>query len=126
MAPCDTDNHMFVNGDGRLPVVVKEVPVQLPRTSVKTPTGLSFAIPDLLILQGWSDFHDLRMTVELDFCVDSDEYEELLGLYDANRAFRRWMIWRSCDGIVVQPTMGRTMLFDTMADVLEMLIPVRD
>jgi len=105
---------------------VKEVPVQLPRTSAKTPIGLSFAIPDLLMLQGWSDFHDLRMTVELDFCVDSDEYEELLGLYDANRAFRRWMIWRSCDGIVVQPTMGRSMLFDTMADVLEILIPVQD
>jgi hypothetical protein len=105
---------------------VKEVPLQLPRTFVKTPTGLAFEIPDLLLLRGWADFHDLRMTIELDFCVDGEEYEELLGLYDAHRPFRRWMIWRSCDGIVVQPAMGRTMLFDNMADVPEILIPVRD
>lgn len=100
--------------------------MQLPRTTVKTPTGLSFDIPDLLMLQGWANYHDLRMTIELDLCVDDDDYEELIGLYDANRAFRRWMIWRSCDGIVVQPAMKRTMLFDTMAEVLESLIPVRD
>jgi hypothetical protein len=91
---------------------------------VKLPTGLSFDVPDLLMMQGWSDFHDLRMTVELDFHVEDEEYEELLGIYDGNRPFRRWMIWRSCDGIVVQPAMGRTMLFDTMSDVLEILIPV--
>jgi hypothetical protein len=115
-----------VNSAGRSPAIVKEVPLQLPRTSVTTPTGLSFDVPDLLMLRAWADFHDLRMTIELDLCVDADEYEELLGLYDADRAFRRWMIWRSCDGIVVQPAMKRTMLFDTMADVLESLIPVQD
>jgi hypothetical protein len=114
---------MFVNEAGRLSAVVKEVQMQLPRTSVKTPTGLSFDIPDLLMLKGWADFHDLRMVIELDVCAERDEYEELVGLYDKSRAFRRWMIWRSCDGIVVQPTMGRTMLFDVMADALEILIP---
>lgn len=97
--------------------------MQLPHTSVKTPTGLSFDIPDLLMLQAWSDFHELRMIIELDLCVEGDEYEELLGLYDANRAFRRWMIWRSCDGIVVQPAMGRMTLFECMADALETLMP---
>jgi hypothetical protein len=100
--------------------------MQLPRTTVKLPTGLSFEIPDLMMLQGWSDFHDLRLAIELDVCADGDEYEELLGLYDKDRAFRRWMIWRSGDGIVVQPTMGRTMLFDCMADALDILIPARD
>lgn len=100
--------------------------MQLPRTSVATPTGFSFEIPDLVMLQGWSDFHNLRMVIELDVCADGDEYEELLGLYDRARAFRRWMIWRSCDGIVVQPAMGHTMLFDCMADALEILITPRD
>ena len=100
--------------------------MQLPRTSVKTPTGLSFDIPDLLVLQGWTEYHDLRMAIELDVCAEGDEYEELLGIYDKDRAFRRWMIWRSCDGIVVQPAMGRTMLFDYMAEALEILIPAAD
>lgn len=100
--------------------------MQLPRVTVKAPTGLSFDIPDLLMLQGWADFHNLRMAIELDVCAEGDEYEELLALYDGNCAFRRWMVWRSCDGIVVQPTMGRKMLFDHMADALEILIPARD
>jgi hypothetical protein len=100
--------------------------MQLPQQSVKVPTGLSFDIPDLVMLRGWSDFHDLRMAIELDVCAEGDEYEEILGLYDRTRAFRRWMIWRSIDGIVVQPTMGHTMLFDRMADALEVLIPAHD
>lgn len=100
--------------------------MQLPRTSVKVPTGLSFEIPDLLMLRGWADFHELRMAIELDVCAEGDEYEELLGLYDRTCAFRRWMLWRSCEGIIVQPAMGRTMLFDRMADVLEILIPPQD
>jgi hypothetical protein len=36
------------------------------------------------------------------------------------------MIWRSTSGIVVQPMMGKKMLFDTTAVALETLIPVRD
>lgn len=100
--------------------------MQLPRASVKVPTGLSFDIPDLLMLRGWAEFHDLRMTIELDVIADGDEYEEVLGLYDKACAFRRWMVWRSCDGIIVQPTMGRMMLFDHMADALEILIPTED
>jgi hypothetical protein len=100
--------------------------VQLPPALVKTPTGFSFDVPDLLLLQGWADYHDLRMTIELDICADGDEYEESLGLYDANRAFRRWMIWRSIDAIVVQPAMGRAMQFDCMGEALAVLIPPRD
>lgn len=100
--------------------------MQLPPTPVKTPTGLAFDIPDLLLLQGWADYHDLRMTIELDLCADGDEYEEALGLYDANRAFRRWMVWRSSASIVVQPAMGRAMHFDCMGEALSALIPPRD
>ena len=99
--------------------------MQLPRASNKLPTGLSFDVPDLLMLQAWAEFHDLRMSIDLDVCAEGDEYEELLGLYDKQSAFRRWMIWRSHQGIVVQPTMGRTMLFDHMSDVLDLLIPTR-
>ena len=100
--------------------------MQLRRPSAKIPTGFSFDIPDLLMLRGWADFHDLRMAIDLDVCADGDEYEEVLGLYDTGRAFRRWMIWRSCEGILVQPAMGRPMLFDFMGDVLDILIPAGD
>jgi hypothetical protein len=117
---------MSVNNGGPGLAVAKEVSVQLRRSPVRTPTGLSFDIPDLLMLQGWVDYHDLRLTIELDVRADGDEYEELLGLYEKDRVFRRWMMWRSCDGIVVQRAMGRTMLFDSMVDALEIMIPPQD
>ncbi len=97
--------------------------MQLRRTPITIPTGRSFDVPDLLMLRAWADFHDLRMTIDLDVCAEGDEFEELLGVYDKDRAFRRWMLWRSNEGIVVQPAMSQTMLFDTMGDVLEVLIP---
>lgn len=100
--------------------------MRLRPTPTKIPAGLSFDIPDLLMLQGWADFHGLRMAIDLDVSADGDEYEELLGIYDRDRAFRRWIFWRSCDGIVVQPAMGRQMLFDFMGDALEILIPSDD
>jgi hypothetical protein len=100
--------------------------MQLPRTTIKTPTGLSFDIPDLLLVGAWADFHGLRMKIDLDAAAEGDEYEEVLGLYYGASEYRRWMIWRSCDEVVVQPMMGRPMLFDTMAIALEVLIPARD
>jgi hypothetical protein len=115
-----------VNEAGRNPVKTEEVRVQLRRMPARAPTGLSFEIPDLLMLRAWTEFHDLRMSIDLDVCADGDEYEELLGIYDKDRAFRRWMLWRSCEGIVVKPAMDRSMLFDFMGDVLEILIPSDD
>jgi hypothetical protein len=100
--------------------------LHLPRTFVTMPTGLAFEVPDLLRLRGWADGHALRMTIELDFSVDGDEYEEVLGLYERDCAFRRWLIWRSGEGIVVQPSMGGAIVLDTMTDVLDILMPVRD
>jgi hypothetical protein len=100
--------------------------MQSHRVGASVPVGLSFEIPDLLMLRAWSDFHNLRMAIELDVCADGDEYEEVLGIYHGGSAFRRWLIWRSPDGLVVQPTMGRTLIFDSMSDALEGLIPVAD
>ncbi len=100
--------------------------MQLRRASVALPTGLSFDVPDLLLVRAWADFHELRMEVELDHSAGGDEYEEMIGLFARLTGFRRWMIWRSCDGVMVQPMMGRPMIFDQLSDALETLIPVRD
>ena len=42
------------------------------------PTGLAFEIADLMLLQGWADFHGVQMVVELDHCVEGEEYEEVV------------------------------------------------
>jgi len=87
------------------------------------PMGLAFELADLVMVQGWSEYHDLRMVVELDYSAEGEEYEEVLALYPQNSAFRRWMIWRSTGAVVVQPMMGRAQHYPSVADALESLIP---
>ena len=87
------------------------------------PMGLAFDVADLLMVQGWSEYHDLRMVVELDYTAEGEEYEEVVALYPPHSAFRRWMMWRGVSDIVVQPMMGRAARFASVADALETLIP---
>jgi hypothetical protein len=98
----------------------------LRRSSFKVPKGLSFEIPDLLLVQAWAEYHSIRMEVELHHCAGGDEYEEMLGLFSMATGFRRWMLWRSCDGIIAQPMVGRPMIFDTISEALDVLIPALD
>ena len=44
----------------------------------KPPIGLAFEIADLILLQGWAEFHNVRVVVELDNCVQDDVYEEVV------------------------------------------------
>lgn len=92
----------------------------------RRPTGLAFNVSDLLMLRAWSEFHDMGMTIDLDIATDTEEYEEIVNICDISGSYRRWMIWRSADGIVVQPRLGRAMLFDVVSDALDQLIPAAD
>lgn len=99
--------------------------MQTPNTGPNAPTGLAFETADLMLLQGWADFHDIQMTVELDHCVEGEEYEEVVAFYARESQLRRWIIWRAADGIVVQPLIGRSRRFTSVADALETLVPAR-
>ena len=83
------------------------------------PTGLAFELSDLVILQGWAEYHDLRMVIELDYWADGEEYEEVVALYPHNSSFRRWMIWRDLNGVVVQPIVGRSTRSGSVCEALE-------
>ncbi len=96
-----------------------------PPTSRNAPTGLAFEIADLMLLQGWADFHNMQMVVELDHCVEGEEYEEVVAFYAPDSQLRRWILWRATDDIVVQPLIGRGCRFSSVADALESLIPAR-
>ena len=95
------------------------------KSLLSMPTGLAFELSDLVMAQGWSEFHDLRMVIELDYCAEGEEYEEVLAFYPRDSAFRRWMVWRGPRGIVVQPMMGRASCFESVAEALDRLIPAR-
>jgi hypothetical protein len=99
---------------------------KLSLTRLSPPRGLSFELSDLIMVLAWSEFHDLRMVVELDNYIGGDEYEEVLVFYPSDAGFRRWTMWRSNEHIVVQTTVGRTMHFTSVAGALDSLIPVAD
>ena len=85
--------------------------MQRPQISPNAPTGLAFEIADLMLLQGWADFHDVQMAVELDHCVEGEEYEEVIAFYAKDSQLRRWILWRSSGEIIVQPLIGRSCRF---------------
>jgi hypothetical protein len=97
----------------------------MPTITPRIPTGLAFEIADLMLLQGWAEFHDVQMVVELDHCVEGEEYEEVVAFYAKDSAIRRWILWRAASEIVVQPLIGRGHRFETVAEALERLIPAR-
>jgi hypothetical protein len=95
--------------------------MEMLHTTPTPPTGLSFDISDLILLQGWAEFHDVRMAVELDHWVEGEEYEEVVALYTRDRLLRRWILWRSASEVVVQPLLGRACRFISVAEALESL-----
>lgn len=89
------------------------------------PTGISFGVPELILIQSWAEFHDIRARIELDHCIDGDEYEEVIALYLKTSSSRQWLLWRSNADIVVQPLVGRSCRFASITDALESLLPSR-
>ncbi|HXA21212.1 MAG TPA: hypothetical protein VNW90_02850 [Acetobacteraceae bacterium] len=99
-----------------------DIQMEMLRIASKPPVGLAFEIADLILLQGWAEFHNVRMVVELDNCLQDEVYEEVVAFYDADCSLRRWNLWRSTRGIVVQPLYRRTCHFGSVSDALDNLL----
>ena len=67
--------------------------MDLPITAPTPPKGLAFEIPDLMLLQGWAEFHNVQMIVELhrDMAIDDEAMSVVLDLLDKLYALRRQM-----------------------------------
>jgi hypothetical protein len=85
------------------------------------PAGRAFEVADLLLLQSWAEFHELRMVVELDHHDADGEYEEVVAIY-AKDSRLRWLLWRSRE-TVIQPLIGSRILCPSVAEAIEILSP---
>ena len=100
--------------------------MSLPSLSRPLPRGLAFEISDLRMLLSWAEAQAMRMVVELDHCVEGDEYEEVLAFYDGDGAgLRLWTIWRSVDHFVVVPMNGRAWRSSAVPEALAELLALR-
>ncbi len=85
--------------------------------------GIAFPLPELVILSAWSEYHDLQMHIELDHCVDGEEYEEIATFYEKGGTIMKWIMWRSPEHVVLQPMLGPTRRFATISDALDAALP---
>ena len=99
--------------------------MEMLRITPKTATGLAFEISDLMLLQGWAEYHNVRMVVELDHWVEGDEYEEVVAFYAKDSPLRRCNLWRSASDIILQPLIGRSRRFASVAETLDSMIATK-
>jgi len=87
--------------------------------------GHAFPIDELIALRHWAERHAMRLLVELDHCVEGEEYEEVLAFYDRDSALRRWTLWRAADHLVVEPMTGKMARFAHLRATLAGLCALR-
>ncbi len=90
--------------------------VRLPSKALK---GLSFSVPELTLIRSWSDANGLRMVVRLDHRSEAEDYEEVLALHVGERPLYSWMMWRGQRMVFIQPLIGRSRRFGSIADAFE-------
>jgi hypothetical protein len=96
--------------------------IQLPSKALK---GISFAIADLILVQGWAEARRLRMVVRLDHGSDAEEYEEVLAFHQANSPLCDWIMWRDENVVSVQPLVGRAQRYGSVAQAIAALAAKR-
>jgi hypothetical protein len=91
------------------------------RPRIRHLVGLSFTVPELMIMSAWAEYHGLRMSIELDTCVEGAVYEEVVAFYAPGMPLRRWTLWRTADAIVAEALHGAPLRSDCVGVILEML-----
>ncbi|HBK04910.1 MAG TPA: hypothetical protein DDZ81_03490 [Acetobacteraceae bacterium] len=92
--------------------------IRLPSKSVK---GLSFSIAELILIRSWAEANALRMVVRLDHGSETEEYEEVLALHLGASDLCRWIMWRNAETVFLQPLIGPTHRYDSVAGAFEAL-----
>lgn len=86
--------------------------VQLPSMALK---GLSFSVAELILIRSRSEARSLRMVVRLDHGSDAEEYEEVLAFHLGSSPLCQWIMWRDANVVFVQPLIGRTKRYPSVA-----------
>jgi hypothetical protein len=92
--------------------------VRLPSKTLK---GLSFSVPELILIKSWSEGAGLRMVVRLDHGSETEDYEEVLALHVGGSKLCRWIMWRGVQLVFVQPLIGRLRGYGSVAEAFEYL-----
>jgi hypothetical protein len=92
------------------------------RRASKLLKGRSFAVSELILIANWSAANGLRMAVRLDHGSETEEYEEVLAFHRGDSQPCRWIMWRSDRAVFVQPLIGRTQRYRSVAAAFEAMV----
>jgi hypothetical protein len=84
--------------------------------------GLSFNLEELTLVNSWSRSSSLRMVVRLDHGSEAEEFEEVLAIHVGDSALCRSIMWRDANVVYVQPLIGRTQRYGSVAEAFEALV----
>ncbi len=85
--------------------------------------GLSFSIAELTLVAAWAEAQGLQMRVRLDHGSETEEYEEVVAFDTTWGRPRRTIMWRDHGAVYVQPLIGRTRSYQSVADAIATLAP---
>src|ERR1700753_2796172 len=91
----------------------------------KTLRGLSFDLGDLVLMEAWSQSHDLRMIVRTDHATEDDEYEEIVVFRRKRSRSGNWMMWRDVETVWLQSAFGPCRGYVCVADAIATIVPER-
>src|ERR1700742_3124762 len=96
--------------------------IQLPAKTLK---GLSFSVPELTLIASWSEANGLRMVVRLDHASDAEDYEEVLAFHFGDSPLCHSIMWRNANTVFIQPLIGRTQRYGSVAEAFEAMASKR-
>ena len=85
--------------------------------------GLSFSIAELTLVEAWAEAQGVQMVVRLDHGSETEEYEEVIAFRATWGRPRRSIMWRDRDAVYVQPLIGRTRRYATVAEAIATMTP---
>ena len=91
----------------------------------KTLKGLSFSVAELVLIKAWSAANCLTMVVRLDHGSEVEEYEEVLAFHQGKSPLCRWIMWRNATTVFIQPLIGRTQSYGSVAEAFEAIAAKR-
>jgi hypothetical protein len=96
--------------------------IQFPAKTLK---GLSFSVAELTLIRSWSEANRHHMVVRLDHGSDVEDYEEVLAFHLGDSPLCRWIMWRNARTVFIQPLIGRTQYYSSVAEAFEAMASKR-
>jgi hypothetical protein len=84
--------------------------------------GLSFSVAELILGTSFAQASPLRMEIRLDHGSCVEEFEEVMTFGGGDGSECRYIMWRDASGVFVQPLIGRTESYESVAEAFEALV----